>query len=202
MSCADGTCDAEETESFLDACLSGGGSVVEQTSAEVSGECRIEGDRVEFSGSVACSFGQDTGCLRFCLSSEWDPEDGLPGVGDAEETEGPEPYRGECVPTVRNACPPGERCSWSPYGYFLCSSFREPASPVGGPCEGSIECLAGLECVTATELPSCTDQSCCTPWCDVSEEDSPCQDGAVCVPASFASESHPALSDVGLCQVP
>jgi len=60
-------------------------------------------------------------------------------------------------------------------------SLRDRAA-VNDPCEHVDGCAPGLACVNAEFVPDCPGSGCCTPLCDVSEEEMCPSAGQLCLP--------------------
>ena len=68
-------------------------------------------------------------------------------------------------------------------------------------CTASNGCDPGLMCAPPDAAPGCpgTDEGCCLPLCAV-QGGAPCPDALECVEL-YDAETHPELSDVGVCIV-
>lgn len=104
-----------------------------------------------------------------------------------------------CQPLIQD-CPEGEGC-YRVGDIFTClpTVVSEGAGFEGDVCHWGNACQPGFICMNADDLPSCEmAATCCTPFCDLSEQD-PCPNPeAECIAVHEDNESNP---KVGYCGV-
>jgi hypothetical protein len=109
-----------------------------------------------------------------------------------------------CDPLSQN-CPAGQAC----YGDqslpdFICFVPDPKDSPgtENAFCAYTNQCLAGFHCVDPATAVNCDPgaDGCCTPFCDITEDPGPCEDGESCV--AFYEDPPPQYMDVGICVIP
>ena len=141
-------------------------------------------------------------CVEFCDGNDQCPD--TPGAKCVVYNEGALPIcLNECDPLVQD-CPEGQACYNSAGDNFVC--FKESAmSGQGAPgdeCAYINQCQKGSFCAAAMALVGCETPSCCTPYCSVSEGNTPCQMGEECQAFFVEGMAPPGYEDVGVCVVP
>jgi hypothetical protein len=115
----------------------------------------------------------------------------------------------QCDPLLQD-CPLGEGCYMDAIkvgntGFVCLPVVQEGKDKVfGDNCIGWSSCEPGYACVYEEFVPGCNGL-CCTPWCDISEGDGPCQDVdpiMSCVPWYPEQQAPPGLENVGVCGIP
>jgi hypothetical protein len=106
----------------------------------------------------------------------------------------------QCDPIMQN-CEAGLGCYWTG-GAFNCVTAIEDI-PAGQPCGFINDCAIGLMCIATEFLPDCEGASCCTPYCDATLGDGPCEvvPGTTCT-EFFESRPPPGYETVGVCVAP
>jgi hypothetical protein len=109
-----------------------------------------------------------------------------------------------CDPTVVN-CMEGLICFPGGGDNFICDfDASGEGGQAGTPCAFVNVCDPGLFCAAPELVPNCPADStaCCTEFCDLTEDPSPCMNGASCV-TFFEEGTAPAgLEHVGACILP
>jgi hypothetical protein len=133
-------------------------------------------------------------CRAFCSATDPACEPELFCVVWGEE--GPTYCEPRCNPLLQD-CEPDEACHYDVYD-FRCSPLTEQL-PSGAPCVYQQQCDAGQFCVPAVAIPNCEGDSCCSPFCELGQQDA-CADvpGTTCLP--FYDGNAPAgFENIGLC---
>ena len=171
-----------------DSCVAEGGGVAGLDDCDVGFICMNTDD--ENMGS----------CTQFCAGEDDDCE-----LGNvcAIYNDGVLPIclRG-CDPLLQD-CGEGESCIDTPNQTFICFTDASGAGGAAGeacpPEHGENSCDPGNWCGAGAF--GCADVNCCTPFCDVSEDD--CVSPNVCTTFyGDANSAPPGLEDVGVCVVP
>lgn len=115
----------------------------------------------------------------------------------------------KCDPLLQN-CAAGEGCYMDAIKVgntgFVCLPVVQEGKgkTYGADCFGWSSCEPGYACVYKDFVPDCGDL-CCTPWCDLSEEEDPCSayDPTMsCVPWYSEGTAPPGFENVGVCAIP
>ncbi len=104
-----------------------------------------------------------------------------------------------CNPLLQD-CPEGEGCYPVNHNY-ACAPVGVPDEVgfEGDTCEYVVACQPGFSCMDAEQVPNCMSPSCCTPFCDLTEQD-PCPNPETqCIPVYEDNQNAP---NVGFCGVP
>lgn len=115
----------------------------------------------------------------------------------------------KCDPLLQD-CAPGEGCYMDSImvgntGFVCLPMAQEGKDKVfGDNCIGWSTCEPGYVCVFEEFVPGCSGL-CCTPWCDLSEGDTPCKtlDATMsCIPWYAEGQAPPGFENVGVCGIP
>ncbi|MEM9455964.1 MAG: hypothetical protein AAGF11_17420 [Myxococcota bacterium] len=118
------------------------------------------------------------------------------------------PSREEEIPYCADNCSPFESSCPAPLACrrnddrFSCQFLGEGDVGVAGEfcnTQDDSGCAPGLVCVAGALVPECTTDNCCTPLCDLTE-DEPCTTPTTCVP--LLTGPAPGFDDIGACFVP
>lgn len=119
---------------------------------------------------------------------------GAPAVVDSDAP------RVDCDP-LQQDCLVGRACT------LVGNSFQCVAIAVDGAegdaCKEESECGLGLACLAAIRVPACEGFKCCTPLCELDEDDYTCPgaaEGARCAPA-LTGDVPTAHRDYGVCRL-
>lgn len=114
---------------------------------------------------------------------------------------GPEhtsPPSADCDP-LQQDCPEGQACTLLDRKFECVTITLDGAE--GDPCQVATECGLGLTCIAGVYVPGCEGFSCCTSFCQVSDETPECPSGAACEPALSDDDVPAALQDYGVCKL-
>lgn len=104
-----------------------------------------------------------------------------------------------CKPLIQD-CPEGQGC-YPINNSYTCAptSVPDDTGIEGDPCEFVNACQKGFACINAEQVPNCNmSSSCCSPFCDLTEQD-PCPNPETqCIAVYEDNQSDP---NVGFCGV-
>jgi hypothetical protein len=116
----------------------------------------------------------------------------------------------QCDPLLQN-CAEGEGCYMDAIKVgntnFVCLPVVQGGAEATfqDTCIGWSSCAPGYACVYDSFVPDCSFSYCCTPWCDLSEGDAPCQEldeKMSCIAWYSQDQAPPGLENVGVCGIP
>jgi len=142
-------------------------------------------------------------CTEFCNMS--DECSSGKGVCDPSVNDGYLPICfATCDPLLQD-CIAGQGCYGDPMSPdFICFG-PDPGESTGMEddfCEYTNQCLPGFHCIESMLGVDCDPKAvgCCTPFCDLTDMNPPCDMGEKCVP--FYMAPPPQYMNVGVCAIP
>lgn len=116
----------------------------------------------------------------------------------------------QCDPLLQN-CAAGEGCYMDAIKVgntgFVCLPVVQGGAEATyqEPCIGWSSCAPGFACIFDALVPDCTFSYCCSPWCDTSGGDAPCQEldeKMSCIAWYSQGQAPPGFENVGVCGIP
>lgn len=116
----------------------------------------------------------------------------------------------QCDPLLQN-CADGEGCYMDAIKVggtgFVCLPVVQGGAEATfqDTCIGWSSCAPGFACIYDSLVPDCSFSYCCSPWCDLSEGDGPCQelsDKMSCIAWYPEDQAPPGFENVGVCGIP
>ncbi len=108
--------------------------------------------------------------------------------------------RVDCSP-VQQACPAGRNCTLVGNSFQCVAIIVDGA--IGATCQEETECGIGLACLPRSTIVACEYYKCCTPLCEISEDDYSCpgaDQGERCA-AALTGDVPPAHQGYGVCRL-
>lgn len=151
---------------------------------------------------LSCQFVNQEGagtCIALCEGSPEQPTCAEGSICQLCNADCPSLCLRTCDPLDTETCGEEELCTPNNNGNFVCTFAGKPEEQgaYGSPCEYVNDCGEGFACVESGLFSSCKTGSCCTPYCDLEQDDS-CPDLLECVPWMDA-DLPPDLGHVGVC---
>jgi len=107
----------------------------------------------------------------------------------------------DCDPLLQD-CPGDDLCIPSGDDFTCVLDASGDAGLYGDPCEYANVCKPGLYCLNPEYVEGCQSAGCCTPFCDISE-DNMCPGGTQeCIPWFEEGNEPPGKENVGICGIP
>lgn len=152
-------------------------------------------------GSFCWNLDSETGegtCIAFCVGSWADPFCSAPDHSCSASSS-----LAVCLPNcdpLLQDCAAGEGCYGIASGYVCAPDASGDGGNFGEPCEFINGCSAGLECLGAGAGLDCEGGSCCTAFCDATE-DEPCPAEYSCVRVHEPGDAPVGQENYGYCVV-
>lgn len=151
---------------------------------------------------LSCQFVNEEGagtCVALCEGTPQEPTCAEGSICQVCNADCPSLCLRTCDPLNSETCGEQELCTPNNNGNFVCTYAGKPEDQgaYGSPCEYVNDCSEGYACVESGMFASCETGSCCTPYCNL-DEDQSCPDQLECV-AWMDKDLPPDLDHVGVC---